>query len=143
MPAPGVSTDAPTTVIGESGNGLNAPASTSTVVCRPSTPSSMVYVRSRTVGRVLAMTRTSIVASNDPVRPYPMRTGSCSVVPFWVVSSAAMLRMPLVMPPVNPTGTAEVERVGVPAVGRAGALGSGGERAQVHRDGGLPRARRR
>ena len=69
VPAPGVSTVAPTTVIGSGANGLNAPSSTSTVLCRPSTPSGSCGRPRRTVGRVLAMTRTSTAVSNEPVRP--------------------------------------------------------------------------
>ena len=59
VPAPGVSTVAPTTAIGSGANGLNAPSSTSTVRSAPSTPSIDDPVHHGTVRRVLAITRSA------------------------------------------------------------------------------------
>ena len=109
VPAPGVSTVAPTTVIGRVRERVERAGEH---VDRGLPALDAVVDRARHAAgpsaAVLAMTRTSTVASNDPVRPYPMRTASCSVVPFGVVASAAMLRTPLVMPPENPAGSADV-----------------------------------
>ena len=69
VPAPGVSTTAPTTCSGSGANGLNAPSSTRTACSPPSTPSGTVKSSTRASGSRLATTRASTCTASGSAPP--------------------------------------------------------------------------
>ena len=95
VPAPGVSTVTPTTRSGSSGNGLYAPASTSTTRSRPCTPSPSSRLGTTATRRVLAMARTSTWTSIVDDRPYPRVRRTVPRLPLGVPTAEATLsRLP-------------------------------------------------